>query len=124
MEIKKDSKEILVKNFEDMGQSYAHTIEDAIACIDNADTVEEIMSTKTELLLNLLKYFPTDGEYCYFCIESDGNGCGGCPYGEVHGICGEGEDDWSRIVKALRDLKAVVNEYYYSGEDYDETGGE
>ena len=84
-----------------------------------AETVEEIMEYKQELLMELVQNLPLTVDTCYFCLlhnfEDDVHACNKCEYKKFHGKCTEDESDFSSIMNKVHELAQEIDGKYYKG---------
>lgn len=123
MKVVKKVKEALIENIKHWKVVIDICIEDCLEKIKKAETVEEIMQAKQTLLLDMIRFLPLQGNFCYFCIALEKDiiaSCKKCPYAKIHGICDRPDSDFSKIIRVKNDLLSSVENLYYSGEKYDE----
>ena len=108
----------LIRNLDRWFSDFQKSIDYFLEQIKKADTVEEIMQVKKDMLINMVNYIPSGRLYCYFCIENDDD-CSKCQYGKLHGKCGA-NSDYHKIGHDLSKLKDALKNYY-KGEQYDDT---
>ena len=123
MKVDKDVQERLVKNLKNWQKELNEGIDGIIEYISKADTVEQIMRAKKNLLCHLLKRFPLTAAHCYFClkiIEKELLTCEHCPYAKKHKICDEDGSDYFLIKDSLKTFYHLVQKLYYKDETYDE----
>ena len=116
------------------------TVGDLVEDMRNAETVEDAMRIKRDILHRWVDSLPIYSTSCYFCrvYEED---CNRCPYAKNHGICAPIDDedlrdeleydltvvldsyelsDWRKInvlTELLHDF--ILENYYRDGETYD-----
>ena len=112
-------KEKLVKNLREWLEKVNEKMNYYIEKIKEAETVEEIMKLKKNLLLEYLYNAPLDSTTCYFCIYNN-EFCEFCSYAKTHGFCGDSDSDYRKIKSAFRKLVELIDKKYYSGEKYEE----
>lgn len=119
MKVNKAIQELLVENLTDWLDRLYSDMQYWISKIEGAETVEEIMEYKKNMLVDYLNSMPVRSDGCYFCLLYLGVDCEEvlCEYGVVHGFCNEGSD--YEEIRNLRDkLKREIEEKYYRGESY------
>jgi len=95
--------------------------------IREAETVEEMMHHKKEMLVEYVNSIPIGPDECYFCLLYLGDDCEEdceevpCEYGVVHGFCGDDGSDYREIRKLVNELRQRIEEKYYKGESYPDT---
>ena len=125
MKVDEAIRQQLLRNLERRKQRYVEIFNEYIYKIAQAESVEEIMLYKKELLVFLLKVFPIDASCCYFCllhrIVDSSLECSDCEYARHHGICNVGPylSDWGKIYSHYTSLKNAIDKHYYKGEVYD-----
>ena len=142
MKVDKDVVDALIVGLENALWDLQKDVEFYIKKIREAETVEDIMHLKKQLLVDWLRDMPLGADECYFC-ELLSMICKECPYAEHHGECcspdWEDEElyaeykyslrevvdkfvdlsDW-RLIKGLVEvLTSVIKEKYYYGEEYE-----
>jgi len=90
--------------------------------MEEAETVEEIMAIKKEILLDLIENMPLSYAYCYFCLMLITK-CYECPYMKHHGACNDDGSTWRNIIRAKTRLTLALEDYYREGEEYEYNGG-
>jgi len=90
--------------------------------IEKAETVEDVMKFKRDMLLDYLDSMPIGPDECYFCLLHQMD-CeeAPCEYGMVHGFCSNEDSDHREIRKLVGELRQVLEERYYRGESYPDT---
>lgn len=86
-----------------------------------AESIDDVMKAKKELLSNLTYSFPVAGTHCYFCLID--YRCLHCSYGKAHGKCSgnNGEaNTWWKILEKIKDLRSCIDEEYWTGEELKE----
>ena len=112
----------LVENLREWLRWLSRGLEEYMEEIGRAETVEEIMSAKKDLLVFYFNNAPMYSGECYFCILHAGEEyCDECEYAKYHGRCDDDGSDWQRIRGKVMELVRLVDENYYKGERY---GGE
>jgi len=110
MALNKNLKDELVHNLRMWLNSLKDKLKNIITKIKNAETINEIMALKKDLLLMYVNEIPLTAKECYFCI---GYVCEECPYAEYHGICEDKYSEYSQIKDAVDKLKTLIDEKYY-----------
>ena len=118
MKADEDTKDTLIYEFEQWSNSIKHIIDKIISAMRKAETVEELMALKRELLLRLLDMLPLHANYCYFCVKNFTR-CEKCEYAKFHGICTKEPSDYATIKRKLDELKTLIKYRYYAEEKYD-----
>ena len=123
MKVDEEVRKELVANLKGYVERLAESLNEYIEKIKKAETVEEIMKIKQNLLLFYLGMTPLTTEHCYFCIAAKGkNGypnCKKCLYAVHHGECGYQNSDWSKIMRRILEVMDFIRDFYYKGERYD-----
>jgi len=95
-----------------------------LRCIEKSETIEELMTEKKKLLVQIVKMLPLDVEMCPYChlvdlkLGSQINDltqkqiCDFCDYGKRHGMCIDYSSDYGQIDKAVKQLLACINNYW------------
>ena len=119
MKVDEETRTELIENFEKWLRGVNTDMNYYIEKIKEAETVEEIMKLKKNLLLEYLYNAPLDSTTCYFCIYNN-EFCEFCSYAKTHGFCGDSDSDYRKIKSAFRKLVELIDKKYYSGEKYEE----
>ena len=103
-------------------RKYLQYLNDSVSSLvdklEAAETVEEIMELKKQILITWLEFLPLVPCACYFCNLHAL--CDSCEYAEFHGPCTDYDSDFGVIEYALEKLMDVISDRYYKGEQYDE----
>lgn len=115
----------LIDNFRCWENGIKSNIEEFINVdLAEVETVEELMSIKTDIILTMLDYIPITSDYCYFCLELDNlncdkEKCSKCAYKDYHnGTCEEKSSDFMKIFDAKEALADYIVNLYYKEEKY------
>ena len=122
MKANKKVKEKLVKNLIDFQERLNKNISFYIDKIKEAESVEDIMSYKKELLKTIINNIPFGHNHCYFCIAKDFeifDMCLFCPYAYFHKDCLSEHSDYTKIKNAQDKLLFCIEQLYYKNENYD-----
>lgn len=121
MKVNKAIQELLVENLTDWLDRLYGGMRYWISKIEEAETVEDIMRYKKDMLVDYVKSMPIRSDGCYFCLLYLGNDCEEvlCEYGVVHGFCNDEGSDYDEIRKLRNKLRQRIEEKYYRGESYD-----
>lgn len=122
MKVDKDVREQLVKNLEDWLDGLHRVMKYQIEKINEAETVEDIMRYKKDMLAHYVKYIPVGIDQCYFCLLHWLDDCEPCQYGVIHGVCDSAGSDYREIDMLWNKLIRAIEEKYYKGESYDMEG--
>lgn len=117
MEANKEITKIIVSNIQHKLNCLEQDVKENLQKMKKAETVEEVMEIKQQILLNWLSWVPLDGGECYFCLETKLK-CAECGYAKVHGRCAEKNSDYAEISDALWTLRREILSKYYVGEKY------
>ena len=120
MKVNKKIKQELLENFKGWRKELIGMINEYIKEMKGAETVEELMRIKRNMLIGLVYNLPLRSEHCYFCISNErelGNGCSACEYGKIHGICWHIGSDYDRINQAQKKLSDTIKLYYYKDDE-------
>lgn len=120
MEVDKDVQEQLVENLEDWVKGLHRDVKYYIEKISEAETVEDIMLFKKDMLARYVKSIPLGIDQCYFCLLHCDDCEAPCEYAAVHGICDTPDSDYREIDKLWNELIRAIEEKYYMGESYSE----
>lgn len=123
MQVNKRVIKKLAKNIETARKIINEDFDNFINKINEAETVEQVMKAKKELLVHILADMPLFSAHCYFCIQKylhDGPNyvCVGCKYAVKHNPCNKEGSSWKKIVKEGQKFIKVISEEYYKGEKY------
>lgn len=120
MKVNRVVREMLVENLDDWLNKLYDDIHYWIKKISKAETVEDVMKHKQDLLLDYVNSIPLGWGYCYFCLLYNGYSCEEvlCEYGVVHGFCDSTNSDYATIQSLKRELKKEILNRYYRGEKY------
>lgn len=127
MKVDESVREELVENLEDWFECLYREIMKYLRKIKEAESVEDIMFLKRDMLLHYVKSMPVGIEQCYFCLlhwldDCEPCECGVCEYGVVHGVCDTPDSDYREIYMLWNELMKAIEEKYYRGESYDMEG--
>lgn len=113
-----ENKQEIVEAFEYAKQDFISTFNSAIKALEEAESVNEIMVAKKELLLNLIEELPLGGDTCIFCEMYDDR-CSLCDYAHKYGhrVCNSKNSSWATIQDAQDTLKNVIEREYWSEEE-------
>jgi len=117
MKVNKATQELLVENLTSWLDSLCDGMRHYITKINEAETVEDIMRYKKEMLIDYLDNMPIGICDCYFCLLYQDD-CKGCKYGKIHGFCNDDGSDYEEIHRLRNKLRTAVEERYYRGETY------
>jgi len=125
MRVDKDVQELLVDNLSGW-LGWLDRLNDSmrrwIDKINEAESVEDIMRYKKEMLLDYLDSMPIGPDECYFCLLHQTDDCEEvCEYGMIHGFCNDEDSDHGEIRKLVNELRQRIEETYYRGESYPDT---
>lgn len=113
----------IIENLRSKVSDFNHRIEYYLKRLEKAETVEEVMEIKQQILALWVFYIPLRGDTCYFCIKCrdvlDVN-CDSCEYAKHHGNCAEKDSSWRKINSLRWKLHDLINEEYYKGESYEQ----
>lgn len=117
MIINEDKRALLIDALQ-VSKNFTHNVFNiAIEEIKNADTVEEIMDAKCDLLTAIVDVMPLNVAACYFCLINFPE-CSRCGYAKKHGDCNRDNSTYDKIQTAKQRLRDELELYYY-GESYD-----
>ena len=105
MKVDKDVKKRLIANLKCWLQDLNNSVKTILKHMKEAETVEEIMQLKKELLVLCLERLPLGDSHCYFCILQDYKNnfaCRGCLYAKTHGYCAKVKSDYKKIKMAIK----------------------
>lgn len=123
MEVDNTIQEQLVKNLEDWLYGLHRIMKKYQIKIAEAESIEDIMRYKRDMLLHYVKSMPLGIDQCYFCLlywlDDD---CESCEYSTVHGVCDDNGSDYREIDMLWNKLMKAIEEKYYRGESYDMEG--
>jgi len=119
MKVDEEVRRQLIENLKIWLKRLNRIVKSLVKDMEEAETVEEIMALKRELLLRYICLIPISASYCYFCIKHDLE-CNKCEYAKHHGICTYAESDYAKIIDKAKELELTVAELYYKGEKYGE----
>jgi len=122
MELPSELKRKLKRRFSDLEEMYIRIFNNFLVDIEQCKSVENFMLYKKKLLLELIEKLPLTEDYCPFCISNyyitkEGQ-CEDCEYGKIHGKCIDANSDWMKIWRAKIELMRLIDEHYYSNEEY------
>ena len=123
MKVNKDVKKRLIANLKCWLQDLNNSVKTILKHMRKAETVEEIMQLKKDLLILCLEKLPLEDDHCYFCVLQDYkdiSDCKGCLYAKVHGYCENINSDYKKVKIAVGKAIDTIEEKYYFGETYDE----
>jgi len=123
MKVDKDVKKRLIANLKYWLQDLNNSVKTILKHMKKAETVEEIMQLKKDLLILCLEKLPLDDIHCYFCILQDyknNSSCKNCLYAKIHGYCDDVKSDYKKVKMAVGKAIDTIEEKYYFGETYDE----
>ena len=109
----KEVQEKLVNNLETWKAWFFSKINNHIQKIEKAETIEEFMYAKKQLLEDIVISMPLTGDVCYFCIKNE---CYECVYAVYHS-CYKKDNDYVKILNASERLLDMLD-HYYTGETY------
>lgn len=120
MEVNEEIKQKLVKNLKNWLDDTVFWMDHFIQLIESAETVEDIMKFKRDLLTTYIGDLPVSDKYCYFCLLHEremysGRDCINCEYAKHHKMCNDLNSDWRRIIAARNELMNVIDKLYYRG---------
>lgn len=107
-------KHLLVAALRACASYYEAAFSRALSFMECADSVEQIMMVKRDLLLELVEYLPLGEDACYFCRLREfvpTVTCNSCLYARVHGNCFEPESHYSAICSAWEALSSTLRLY-------------
>ena len=109
----------LKENFEIAERTITSYFSEVNFDLAKAESIDDVMKAKRRLLLSILYGIPMDGLYCYFCFATK---CSECSYGKAHGACGshQNKNTWWEIMKKLKEVRILVEEEYWTGEELKE----
>lgn len=113
-----ENKQEIVEAFKYAKQGFTSIFNSAIKALEEAESVNEIMVAKKELLLNLIEELPLGGDTCIFCEMYDDR-CSLCDYAHKYGhrVCNSKNSSWATIQDAQDTLKNVIEREYWSEEE-------
>ena len=111
-EILEEMKNSIQNKVDTLKESIAYYLKDLMT----AETLENVMETKREILLEFVDKMPLGIHACYFCIKHQDN-CDECKYGEVHGKCLDSDSDYHQVEIIRRSLKQALRDHYHTDED-------
>lgn len=117
MIINDHKRSLLIDSLEDTQITFNIMFKAAIERIEDADTVEEIMDAKCDLLKAIVDEMPLNIAACYFCLINYPT-CSECQYAKKHGDCNRSDSTYDKIQTAKQRLHDELEVYYY-GESYD-----
>jgi len=111
-------KEKVVKNIRETLDRMYEVIEAMLEGMKEAETVDEFMRLKKNLLVRWLEFMPLGIAHCYFCMmhfdeADDWPICELCWYGDMHGICSKEGSDFSIICDLYKELIRLIEELYW-----------
>jgi len=120
MKVNKATQDLLVENLNGWLDSVNEAMNHWVNKIREAETVEEIMRYKKEMLLEYVNSMPIGISMCYFCLLYQPDDCEEvpCRYGVIHGFCNNEGSDYDEIRKLKNKLRRAIKEKYYKGETY------
>jgi len=120
MKVNKAIQEWLVENLTDWLDRLYDDMKHWVNKIKEAETVEDIMRYKKDMLVDYVNSMPIRSNDCYFCLLYQGDDCEEvpCEYGVVHGFCNNDGSDYEEIRKLRNKLRREIEEKYYRGESY------
>lgn len=121
MKISEDARTEVINNIKGkLKQSRAEQTK-IIQAMENATSVEELMSLKQDLLLTQIRNLPIGGLYCYFCVSYafKDNKCPECPYGKIHKGCDYLDSDYRKITDAKSLFLDSLRNYYFNDDQYE-----
>jgi len=88
----------------------------AVDRIEEAESINEVMVAKKDLMISIARNIPTQDDTCYFCIchRNELNGCDICSYAQAHGKCSK-MNDWGKMVTLKNDLIDIIKTCYWTG---------
>lgn len=118
---------IMTRNLRLTKKDMTKPVDDAIIGLKNASSIDDVMSAKKLLLVQLLGALPTGTGTCYFCIYHKHTGqmtpsCADCNYLKAHGRCGPGAkepDTWGKMQRMIGDLQHFIGKNYWTGFELD-----
>ena len=116
MKAEEKIKKELIENMIIKQERMNMTIDRYVGAVKKAETVEEMMAAKREVLVNLLKCLPLTPDDCYFCVSQVA--CEECGYAREHGRCKDVDSDYRKICSLCHDLMWEIKVEYYRGEKY------
>lgn len=127
MKVNKEARNNVVSNLQENNQIIQEDATHILYKMEMADTVEEMMKLKQDLIRTYIGYLPVYEQGCYFCVQRkqhqyppEESLCDNCPYGRLHGICSRGGSDWSKMKNALEEVEKLLRYYYKPEETYKE----
>lgn len=124
MEVDESVREQLVENLEEWLYGLHRVMKYYIKKISEAESVEDIMFLKKDMLARYVNSMPVGIDQCYFCLaywwRDD---CESCEYAAVHGVCDTPDSDYKQIDKLWNKLMKAIDEKYYKGESYSDMEG-
>jgi len=112
----------IVKSIRDAEQALQRLLDENLHRMEKAETVEEVMAIKKDILIDWITTLPILGVNCYFCYGfSELNvqePCKICPYGKIHGKCSDPNSDYRFIRERQSELIGAICRYYPFYEGY------
>jgi len=126
MKVDEEIREKLIQSLQASSSILASDISEYLKEFQAAQTVEEIMRIKRDLLVRWIVLLPLEPDHCYFCLlqkkkrreENLIDLCKRCPYSRFHGICDSENSDFEKICGLLDKLVAEIQRSYYKNEIY------
>lgn len=119
----KDIAKIIGVRLENYGAIISDAFQHEVAHINNAETIDDVMSAKRNLMVQIAKNIPIRDDTCYFCVHYRGRGslgCDICSYSETHdGRCGDRDSVWRKIIDAKWVLIDLIQKKYWTGGEMD-----
>jgi len=112
MRAKEEIKERLTRNLDSTLSRLEEKISIHLDRMRKAESVEEIMYEKREILLAWLECLPLHPDHCYFCIQHLVNNCTRCRYKDFHGKCIQPDSHYAEINDAKKQLLSKIANYY------------
>ena len=119
--IKQKPEKYIVENIKEGLRNWFYAIEDIKdkyeEGFEKAETINELMQLKKELLINILEELPLNPTTCYFCIKNHYNYqstiCKTCEYGKEYGICAKANSSYDRIIHVHQHLIETIDTKYW-----------
>lgn len=120
MKVEKRVLELMIYGIKETRDETHQVFNNYIEALKKCTTVEAVMKTKRDLLLDLSdKVFPMSTNTCYFCIDTNYD-CAICGFAKSHKKCDQDKkSDYCKITNALDKLQEAFS-CYYKNEVYPE----
>lgn len=113
----KDVVTVVLKGLAAYHGSISHAFYHAMSRVDDAKSIDEVMSAKRDLMVTIVDNIPVTDQTCYFCVYNggDAHSCFNCSYGKAHGKCASPNSIWRGIANMKSKLATFISIHYWTG---------